>query len=182
MRVFILIVTVILFGRYALSSAGAEELNGAVVWEQHCGSCHNFRAPNERSDYDWSIVVAHMRSVGFLTGRQQRAVEKFLQDNNNPSLETKQDVKAAAGKDPKQAAELGRALVLKNQCLACHIVGEEGGKVGPSLSGVLSRRSEEFVSTQILDPKKNNPTSIMPAYKLSNDELQSVMMYLKTIK
>ncbi len=182
MKILILVVTSGMLFLISRTSAFAEELNGGVVWEQHCGSCHNFRAPSERSDYDWSIIVAHMRSVGSLTGRQQRAVEKFLQDNNNPALEIKQNVTATAAKDSKRSAEVGRELVLKNQCLACHIIGQEGGKVGPGLSGVFPRRSEDYVATQILDPKKNNPTSVMPPYKMSNDELQSVILYLKSIK
>lgn len=182
MRVWILMALVALVGGYTHLSARAEELDGGVAWEQHCGSCHNFRAPNERSDYDWSIIVAHMRSIASLTGKQQRAIDKFLKENNNTALGTKKSEIAENVGNSKPSSEIGKELVTKKQCLACHMIGGEGGKVGPSLSAVFSRHSDEYVSVQILDPKKNNPTSIMPPYKLSSDEIQSVLMYLRSAK
>jgi putative heme-binding domain-containing protein len=56
--------------------------------------------------------------------------------------------------DPKA----GRALFFdakgKAQCAKCHSVGGEGGRVGPALDRIASRRAPEFLMESILDPSK----------------------------
>ena len=47
--------------------------------------------------------------------------------------------------DPK-----GKAL-----CLKCHSVGGEGGRIGPSLDRIASRRAPEFLAESILQPSKD---------------------------
>jgi putative heme-binding domain-containing protein len=56
--------------------------------------------------------------------------------------------------DPK----LGRALFFdlkgKAQCAKCHTVGGEGGRIGPPLDRIASRRAPEFLMESILLPSK----------------------------
>ena len=59
----------------------------------------------------------------------------------------------------------GRALFFdakgKAQCAKCHTVGGEGGRVGPSLDRIASRRAPEFLMESILQPSKE----IAPEYE-----------------
>jgi putative heme-binding domain-containing protein len=59
------------------------------------------------------------------------------------------------GGDP----QLGRLLFFdvkgKAQCARCHALGGEGGRVGPPLDRIASRRSPEFVMESILLPSKD---------------------------
>ena len=151
----------------------AEELSGGVVYEQHCGRCHNFRPPNERSDNDWSIIVAHMRTTGMMTGDQSAAVLRFLQESNNPVINT-----AYEGGDGSFVSS-GKELFAKNQCMGCHTLRGSGGNVGPGLDEVFARRSIDFVKSQIQNPRQNNPTSIMPGYNFSEADLKRIIEYLR---
>ena len=43
----------------------------------------------------------------------------------------------------------------KTQCAKCHAVGGEGGRVGPSLDRIASRRAAEYIMQSILEPSKD---------------------------
>lgn len=59
-----------------------KELNGAQVYRQNCGRCHQPRRPAERSDEEWEVIISHMRLRANLTGKEAEAVKKFLKDFN----------------------------------------------------------------------------------------------------
>jgi putative heme-binding domain-containing protein len=52
----------------------------------------------------------------------------------------------------------GRALFFdpkgKANCAKCHTVGGEGGRIGPPLDRIASRRAPEFIMESILEPSK----------------------------
>jgi putative heme-binding domain-containing protein len=55
-------------------------------------------------------------------------------------------------------AQMGRKIFLdpqgKVQCAKCHRVGSEGGRIGPALDRIASRRAPEFVMESIVQPSK----------------------------
>lgn len=64
------------------SDLSALMAEGARVFANNCGRCHNLRASTERSDAQWSVIVAHMRTRANLTRSEAEAVEIFLQMTN----------------------------------------------------------------------------------------------------
>jgi putative heme-binding domain-containing protein len=61
--------------------------------------------------------------------------------------------------------QAGRALFFnpqsKAQCAKCHSVAGEGGRIGPALDRIASRRAPEFIMESILQPSKE----IAPEYE-----------------
>jgi putative heme-binding domain-containing protein len=60
--------------------------------------------------------------------------------------------------------ERGRALFLnvdKTQCLKCHRLGDQGGRIGPDLTGVGGRFSRIYLIESILEPSR----TIAPSYQ-----------------
>jgi putative heme-binding domain-containing protein len=53
-----------------------------------------------------------------------------------------------------RSAEKGKAAFAKAQCIVCHRFGNEGGLVGPDLSGVGSRFDQRALLESILEPSK----------------------------
>jgi putative heme-binding domain-containing protein len=49
----------------------------------------------------------------------------------------------------------------KVQCAKCHTIGGEGGRIGPALDRIASRRAPEFVMESILEPSRE----IAPEYE-----------------
>ncbi len=100
----------------------------------------------------------------------------------------------------------GRAVAIDRKlgnCLACHkmpIPGQQfHGEVGPDLAGVAGRFSEGELRLRVVDSKKLNPETIMPAFYrnsgfhrvmkkfqgkslLSAEQVEDVIAYLLTLK
>ena len=100
----------------------------------------------------------------------------------------------------------GRAIVANRQvglCLLCHSgpFPEERfqGDLAPDLKGAGSRLSEAQLRARIVDPRRSNPDTIMPAYYmtgglsnvakafqgktvLSAEQIEDVVAYLATLK
>jgi len=78
----------------------------------------------------------------------------------------------------------GHKIFAKN-CLTCHAINKLGGQKGPDLSEIISLKSEAEIKAYILDPRKLNPDSIMPAMfekkskKMAQRQIQFLYEYLK---
>jgi len=78
-------------------------------------------------------------------------------------------------------AVAGAKLFTRKGCAACHMVNGVGGKLGPPLNGLSSRRNEEWVRENFVHPQKMAPGTIMPAYPFSEAEMKNMIGYLFTI-
>lgn len=90
-------------------------------------------------------------------------------------------------------AQAGYAYVTTRQCALCHNISgsEAGGRVGPDLTHLASRRSIAAGTLPmsrgnlygwIADPQANKPGSKMPTMELEPNELHAVVAYLETLK
>ena len=143
-----------------LAAQEPAEINGGTVYSVTCGRCHNPRAPNERTDAEWAVIIQHMRVRANITGAEARAVLGFLQMVNGPGgdVAARRDralpvsrhvVRARPGSsqggmaaiaDPSWLwtddahdtgdVALGKAVAEKYSCAACH-------KIGKSKTGTL---------------------------------------------
>ncbi len=158
---------------------------GARVYGDVCGNCHNARSPLERSDRDWVTIVNHMRVRGNMTGQQARNVLAFLQATNNDPAESvapPHEPSVPAGEaEGMDAAQRGEELVAARACLGCHVIGGAGGNIGPSLNGVVDRRGEDYVREKLADPTFDNDSSMMPNFGLSEEQTGWITAYLATL-
>ncbi len=162
---------------------------GARVYGNTCGSCHNARSPLERTDRQWTVIINHMRARANLTGSETRAVLAFLQaTNTDPRVQVlaraADDVQALEASDAPPdlgLAPTGETLVAQKACLGCHIIGPAGGQVGPSLNGIVDRKGVRFVRQKVQDPTFDNATSMMPNFGLTNEQVEAITAYLTTL-
>ena len=63
--------------------------------------------------------------------------------------------------DPRAGQKLFFDPQGKAQCVKCHSVGGEGGRIGPALDRIASRRAPEFIMESIVQPSKE----IAPEYE-----------------
>jgi cytochrome c553 len=86
---------------------------------------------------------------------------------------------ALAAPDEGHARELINAL----GCKGCHALGDNGGNLAPPLNGIGSRLVREAIHLQIVNPKGNNPASMMPAYDyLPATDIEALTDYLKNLR
>lgn len=88
------------------SATGARELDGATVFQDNCGRCHQPRTPGDLSPTGWRAVSFHMRVKANLTPAEFRALEAFLVPAEQASGGTGAPVKSHS--------------LITETCLLCH--------------------------------------------------------------
>ena len=74
----------------------------------------------------------------------------------------------------------GRRIMDRNGCFSCHSIDGFGGNVGSRLNGVAKRKSREDLFKWIQSPYSVKPTTRMPQYHLSDEEILQILSYLET--
>ncbi len=76
----------------------------------------------------------------------------------------------------------GAELFKAKACYGCHKVeGVSEGGLGVELTEVGSRWPIEYLTESIVDPKANNRESLMPKLALTEDDVKSLVVYLKSL-
>jgi cytochrome c2 len=176
----------------AQAANGGAVAEGARVYGNMCGRCHNPRSPLERTDRSWVTIANHMRARGNLTGKEVRQVLAFLQATNTDPRERvplpggAAAERAAIGTGPvstdPQVVARGKALTEQRACLGCHIIEKSGGQVGPTLNGVVARKGADFARRKMADPTFNDSSSMMPNFGLASDEIEAIVAYLNSLR
>ena len=88
---------------------------------------------------------------------------------------------AAFGQDPS-LAQAGKQVFNDQGCYGCHTIGKVGTPIGPDLSTMGSKHSEEYLRAWLIDPKKQKPTAHMPNLSMSESEARAVAAYLASLR
>ena len=76
-----------------------------------------------------------------------------------------------------------KQIMQREKCLDCHTINGKGGAVGPNLTNVGSRRSREYITEQLKDPKSHNPNTQMPSFKdLPEQDFKNLVAYLTSLR
>jgi len=72
------------------------------------------------------------------------------------------------------------ATVFSRFCVGCHVIEGDGGKDGPELTHIGSKRDVAFLRKVIADPESVDPDAEMPSFakRLTPEELEAVASYL----
>lgn len=152
-----------------------DPIKGATVFNLNCARCHQARPAHEFSDREWDVIVPHMREKAHLTKTEADNLTHFLQQSNLP--ENIEMARIAAERPVKSIN--GEELVARFACAGCHIVKGKGGTLGPSLDGISDLKDGTFLRAKIANPQFNNPSSPMPQFSLSKEEVEAIIDYLK---
>jgi mono/diheme cytochrome c family protein len=92
-----------------------------------------------------------------------------------------------AAQDKPSAAQ-GEKVYVAQKCSVCHAIAGKGNAKGP-LDNVGAKLSDEEIRQWLIAPRvmaektKSTRKPLMPEYtKLSKDDLESLVAYLKTLK
>lgn len=172
-----------------LSGAAADQpkkgdySNGAMVWAENCGRCHNIRDPREYRDDQWVTVVSHMRIRAGLTGQESRDVLAFLIASNKPARKSVFAAKASASGTGKSD---GQAIYNKT-CIACHGSNGKGGLPGaPDFTdpnGRLSKGDDVLIKNITEGFQSPDSPMAMPAKggnpDLTAEDVRAVLAHIR---
>ena len=72
----------------------------------------------------------------------------------------------------------GRTLFTEKGCMGCHSVGGQGGKTGPALDGLASRRDADWIYRHFRDPQAISPGSAMPQFDFTEQEARALTEFV----
>jgi len=166
----------------------AEELAGIGYYrKEDCASCHS---PGNKLAADLASTTTKKTAAWMIAHFKQP--QQNMPGTSMPSIQLSTPQMNALAAfllkwNPKNARELEAApavavegaMVYQGQkCGICHQVNGVGQKMGPSLNGVASRRSREWIEEHFRDPQKMSPGSPMPPYKFSSRDMDRIVSYL----
>ena len=65
-------------------------------------------------------------------------------------------------------------------CRGCHVIAGRGGRIGPALDGVSSRRSPDYIENMVADPQRTAPGTPMPRVLLNERDRALIIRYVAT--
>ncbi len=75
----------------------------------------------------------------------------------------------------------GRELFFEKGCIGCHSIGGKGGKIGPDLANVATRRDAQWIFDHFKDPKSISPKTVMPKFGFTDDEARALTLFVLSI-
>ncbi len=90
---------------------------------------------------------------------------------------------AIEGAVPADAATVarGKGLFDRHGCVACHIVGNEGGYVGPDLNGSGARLKPGWTVAWLLEPERWKPGTLEPDHGFTRPEAEALAAYVLSL-
>lgn len=79
-------------------------------------------------------------------------------------------------------ASLEQPVIFKQLCIACHVVGGQGGNVGPALDNVGTKYDSEYLNKWLMDPQAVKPGTNMPKLPLTETQRKDIIAYLSALK
>lgn len=181
----------------------AEVAAGKWVWQKHnCNDCHTilgiggYYAPDVTKvasyrDAEWT--KSFLKDPGKVWPAERRMPNLHLSDEEIAELtafltwvngiDTNNWPPKPVAATSSGAVNPGELVFKAQGCSACHTINGVGGKVGPDLTHVGSRRSKEWIEEQIENPKSHYPDSIMPSFAaLPEKDIEDLADYLSGLK
>jgi len=148
-----------------LCASGRAEPSFARKYHAGCTLCHT--------------VYPRLNRTGYLFRRLGYRLPEEVQRRLAPqSIAT---VANSAVKLDNESIHMGRELFHTFNCTSCHTAESKGGTAGPTLDGINSQRSSQYIIDQIKNPKMHNPASIMPPVRASDEQIGQIVAYLESL-
>jgi mono/diheme cytochrome c family protein len=125
-------------------------------------------------------VYPHLNRTGYLFRRLGYRLPSDVQRRLAPQSAV--TIANSTVKPDNEAIRMGRELFHNFYCSSCHTAEGKGGTAGPTLDGVNSRRSRQYITEQIKNPKGHNPGSMMPTIRASDEQISQIAAYLESLR
>lgn len=86
------------------------------------------------------------------------------------------------GPDTRAPEERGRVAYASYKCRQCHVIGGEGGEIGPDLTYAGFRKSAAFLDLWLKDPRGWQESTKMPTFGFTEQSRKNLVAYLATLQ
>jgi sulfur oxidation c-type cytochrome SoxX len=170
-----------------LAELGDRVVNG--VWERRhkftdfgCTVCHDGQGRGLDEEY------SHGKDEYWPDPMLGFVVQSHWRKEFQPKLKGKEYMQVACAQCHTEENFAGTPLVAKGRkvffaqnCYGCHrIEGLSDGTLGPELTEVGKKFRLDYLWESVVDPRANMATSIMPDFRLKDDEVKALVVFLKS--
>ena len=152
---------------------------GYKVFGNKCSECHGVSSvlKQTRSEAGWTEEVHRMQAMASSHINDDEASEiiRYLAYYGSHRIDAQSNLGSNQG---ASTAVVGKGLLDKYACLACHSIAGEGNTDHP-LDEIGSRMTPADLKRQIMAPPSGGP---MPLTAASEDEINELVAYLVTLK
>jgi mono/diheme cytochrome c family protein len=177
---------------------------GALVRRYRCLSCHTIGGSGHLTATGLPLSTVRLDRIGSQLAREH--LERFIASpygvrvalpermprlNVLPEearmlaayLSTVMVDDAIEGAVPGDAPTVarGKELFGRHGCVACHIVGDGGGYVGPELNGSGARLKPGWAVAWLLEPERWKPGTLEPDHGLTKPEAEALTAYVLSL-
>jgi ubiquinol-cytochrome c reductase cytochrome b subunit len=91
--------------------------------------------------------------------------------------------KVAVSSQASVSVQAGAELFSSQGCIACHTVHDQGGNIGPNLSNIGAKGlGDQWLTTQIRNPKAHDSSSQMPGFnQLTDEQVKNLVDFLQNL-
>jgi cytochrome c551/c552 len=82
----------------------------------------------------------------------------------------------------QDVVDKGKMLFASKGCYVCHRDGEKGAEFAPNLFNIGEKLDYDYTVKWLLNPKSFQPMTVMPSFRLNENEAGSMAAYLMTLK
>ncbi|HTY80822.1 MAG TPA: cytochrome c [Candidatus Bathyarchaeia archaeon] len=79
------------------------------------------------------------------------------------------------------SVERGKRVFAEQGCYGCHTVGKAGTAIGPDLTRIGAKYSEQSLTRWLTEPQQQKPTAHMPKIDLTDAEIRALAAYLASL-
>jgi cytochrome c2 len=118
-----------------------------------------------------------------MTDDQAQALTILMLSLTNDKIPPEYVVRQFTPTPERAAASVGGGSLLEQKgCLLCHTLRGRGGKLGPDLTHVASRRNADWLFQHFKNPRQLVPGSTMPDLHLSDAEANELTRHVLSLK
>jgi cytochrome c oxidase cbb3-type subunit III len=142
----------------------ADPAQGKSLFEQNCSTCHGVNADGEDGP-DLHGVPASLGDAAveniIRRGISGTAMPGFFSISDAGAANIVAYLRTLSGTETSGTTsgdpQKGEALYISSGCAACHMIGGQGGSIGPELTRIGSMRGATSLIARLLDPGANLP-------------------------
>lgn len=154
----------------AFAQAASDVAEGKVLFNGLCVTCHGFEGaggmgpPLNRPNLRSAPTDAELRTIisDGIPDRGMPRVRRVLEGELRQLVAYVRSLGRVARPPVKGNPQQGAQLYAKLGCAACHIVGGQGGSLGPELSAIGWLRGADYLRQAILEPAATLPQGTLP--------------------
>lgn len=87
----------------------------------------------------------------------------------------------AFGQEDSTPVGRGKRVFAEQGCYGCHTVGKAGTAIGPDLTRIGAKYSEQSLTMWLTEPQQQKPTAHMPKIDLTEAEIRALAAYLASL-